>query len=553
MAPDNPIPSFLSLQPRRKSKKAASLLPQLSFDLTPPPEAAQGAPRLTSEMWERTGTKPSALPPEPILYTVRQLIAELSRNLQSAYPGILNVEGEISNCRPAASGHIYFTLKDGDAQLSVVLFRRQAQLLGFKPKDGLHVEVRGRISVYETRGQLQLIAETLRPRGEGALQLAFEQLKRRLKAEGLFDRPRRPLPPFPRCIGIVTSPNGAALRDIINVIRRRHGRLNLLIYPAIVQGPQCPSSVAAGIRFFNNQQNRVPHPHEVRMGGTTPNSSEELQNFVPHLREAPGWSKVGGSSTIPNVDLILIARGGGSLEDLAGFNDEALARIIAASRLPTVTAIGHEIDHTIADFVSDLRAPTPSAAAELITAAQHRIEERVHSLERRIHRAGELQLLRARRRLERLSAGQVLARVRDSISLRQQKIDELQFRLRAAADRRLRNRLTRIAALDTRLRRHDPTLRLTLAQRRLESIKTRLDRLSSELTARRRDRLAHASARLHALSPLAVLSRGYAIVYAPDGSILRAATDVLPGDTVRARLASGSLAATVSSSGDLDR
>jgi exodeoxyribonuclease VII large subunit len=473
-------------------------------------------------MWERTAAKPSAPPREPILYTVRQLIAELRQHVESAYTGILNVEGEISNCRPAASGHIYFTLKDGDAQLPVVLFRRQAQnliqLLGFKPKDGMHVEVCGRVSVYETRGQLQLIAETLRPRGEGALQLAFEQLKRRLKAEGLFDRPRRPLPPFPRCIGIVTSPNGAALRDIINVVRRRHARLNLLIYPAVVQGPQCASSVAAGIRFFN----RVPHPHEVR---------------------------VGRSGDIPTVDLILIARGGGSLEDLAGFNDEALARIIAASRLPIVSAIGHEIDHTIADFVSDLRAPTPSAAAELITAAQHRIEERVVSLERRIHRAGEFHLLRARQRLARLSAEQVLARLRDSISLRQQKIDELQFRLRAASDRRLRNRLARVTALEARLRRHDPTLRLTLANRRLDSIKIRLERLAQQLTTRRRSRLAQAAARLEALSPLAVLNRGYAIVYLEssqqDAAILRDAAEAAPNQQIRARLARGSVRAII--------
>ena len=311
-------------------------MPQLSFDLAP--TVAPAPARVPAKA---VVAKPIAV--EPILYTVRQLIAELRQHVEGAYTGLLHVEGEISNCRPAASGHIYFTLKDGDAQLPVVLFRRQAVLLGFKPKDGMAVEARGKISVYETRGQLQLIAESLRPRGEGVLQMAFEQLKRRLKAEGLFDRPRKPLPPFPQCVGIVTSPTGAALQDIIQVVRRRHARLNLLVYPAVVQGAQCAASVAAGIRWFN------AHPERV--------------------------------------DLILIARGGGSLEDLAGFNDEALARVIAASELPVVSAIGHEIDHTIADFVADLRAPTPSAAAELITSAQHRIEERVMGLERRVLRA----------------------------------------------------------------------------------------------------------------------------------------------------------------------
>jgi exodeoxyribonuclease VII large subunit len=494
VAPDDPIPSFLSLQQKRKPRKSparANATPQLSFDLAAPEPAPQ-KPAI-----------PAPRPParEAILYTVRQLIAEIRQHVEGAYTGSLNVEGEISNCRPAASGHIYFTLKDGDAQLPVVLFRRQAQLLGFKPRDGMHVEARGRISIYETRGQLQLIAETLRPRGEGALQLAFEQLKRRLKAEGLFDRPRQPLPPFPHCIGIVTSTSGAALRDIIQVIRRRHARLNLLIYPAIVQGLQCPSTVAAGIRWFNR------HPERV--------------------------------------DLILIARGGGSLEDLAGFNDEALARIIAASALPVVSAIGHEIDHTIADFVADLRVPTPSAAAELITAAQHRIEERVLSLERRVLRAGEFHMLRARQRLQRLSAEQVLARLRDTIGRREQRIDELRFRLTAACDRRLRNRTNRVAALEVRLRKHDPTLRLTLASRRLASANDCLKRFAAEITARRHSRLAHASARLEALSPLAVLNRGYAIVYGPDGTVLRSISNVRSGQNIRAQLADGSVRATV--------
>ena len=448
-------------------------------------------------------TRPPA--PEPMVYTVRQLIAELRQHVEGAYSGLLNVEGEISNCRPAASGHIYFTLKDGDAQLPVVLFRRQAALLGFRPKDGLAVEARGRISVYESRGQLQLIADSLRPRGEGALQLAFEQLKRRLKAEGLFDRPRKPLPPFPQCVGIVTSPTGAALQDIIHVVRRRHARLNLLIYPAVVQGAQCPVSVAAGIRWFNAHSERV--------------------------------------------DLILIARGGGSLEDLAGFNDEALARVIAASVLPVVSAVGHEIDNTIADFVADLRAPTPSAAAELITAAQHRIEERVMGLERRVLRAGEYHMLRARQRLQRLSAEQVLARVQDAVGRREQRVDELRFRLSAAVDRRMRNRVNRLASLESRLRKHDPTLRLSLANRRLANADARLKRLAGEISALRRTRLAHAGARLEALSPLAVLNRGYAILYLEDGTgdatILRDAEAAEPGNKIRARLARGSVRATI--------
>ncbi len=235
-------------------------------------------------------TAAHALPTERRIYTVGALVASIRQQVETTYTDLW-VEGEISNCRPAPSGHIYFTLKDGEAQLPVVLFRRQAHLLRFRPTDGLAVLVRGRISIYESRGQLQLIAETLEPRGAGALQLAFEQLKARLLAEGLFDADRkRPLPAFPKCIGIVTSPTGAVIRDIVTVSRRRHARLNLLVYPATMQGPTCPSTVTAGIRWFNQ------HP--------------EL------------------------VDAIIIARGGGSMEDLSGFNDESLARATRARAAP---------------------------------------------------------------------------------------------------------------------------------------------------------------------------------------------------------------------------
>ena len=312
------------------------------------------------------------------VWSVRDLVGDVREHIEAGYADLW-VEGEVSNCRLAPSGHLYFTLKDGEAQLPVVIFRRQAMLLRFKPPqqelDGLAVLVKGRISVYETRGQLQLIGETLEPRGAGALQLAFEQLKARLLAEGLFDAARkRPLPGFPRCVGVITSLNGAVVRDIVTIIRRRHARLNLLIYPAAMQGPNCSSTVAAGIRWFN------AHPGKA--------------------------------------DLIILARGGGSIEDLAGFNNEALARTIAASKLPVVSAIGHETDFTIADLVADLRAPTPSAAAELVTAAQHRIDERVEMLERRLHRAIRFQLLDARQRLARLSADSLLQRLRDGVGRR---------------------------------------------------------------------------------------------------------------------------------------
>ena len=291
------------------------------------------------------------------IWTVRELVGLVRELVEQEY-GDVWVEGEISNFRPAPSGHVYFTLKDADAQLPVVFFGRKAMLLRFRPENGLHVLVRGRVSVYEQRGQMQLIAETMEPVGAGSLQLAFEQLKARLKAEGLFDLERkRPLPGFPRTVGIVSSPTGAVIRDFLNIVARRHSGLSVLLCPVSVQGDSAPAVIEAAIKDLN---------------------------------------------TSGLVDVIVLARGGGSLEDLAAFNSERVARAIAASRLPVVSAIGHETDFTIADFVADLRAPTPSAAAELITEAQHKIADRVAEQSHRLERAARFQLLQARQRLSRL-------------------------------------------------------------------------------------------------------------------------------------------------------
>ena len=435
------------------------------------------------------------------IWSVRALVTDIRQHVETDYTDLW-VEGEISNCRPAPSGHIYFTLKDGEAQLPVVLFRRQASLLRFRPADGLAVLVRGRVSIYESRGQLQLIAETMEPRGAGTLQLAFEQLKARLLAEGLFDAARkRPLPSFPKCIGIVTSLTGAVIRDIMTIVRRRHARLNLLVYPATMQGPSSPGSVAAGIRWFN------------------------------------------ANSSL--VDLIILARGGGSLEDLAGFNDEGLARAIAASKLPIVSAIGHETDFTISDFVADLRAATPSAAAELVTVAQHRVEDRIAALAARVQRSGHFHLMRARQRYARLSAESVLIRLRDAVNRRDQSLDELRLRLDASMHRCLRMRAGRLAFLVDRMRRQDITAQITTIHRRLQSVDQRLGRTAIQIINPRQTRLNRASARLEALSPLAVLSRGYALVYSADGKLLRSAAATAAGQTIRARLAHGTLEAEV--------
>jgi exodeoxyribonuclease VII large subunit len=499
---DNP-PTLASLRARRGK-------PRLRKGDSPPPDAspfaqpglffASAEPVATPARAATRQTRP-VVPVERHVWSVRALVIDIRQHIEMAYTDLW-VEGEISNCRPASSGHIYFTLKDGEAQLPVVLFRRQAQLLRFRPTDGLAVLVRGRISVYESRGQLQLIAETMEPRGAGALQLAFEQLKGRLLAEGLFDAARkRALPAFPKCIGIVTSSTGAVIRDIVTVVRRRHAQLNLLVYPATMQGVSCASSVVAGIRWFNAHSTRA--------------------------------------------DLIVIARGGGSMEDLAGFNDETLARAIAGSELPVVSAIGHETDFTIADFVADLRAPTPSAAAEIVTAAQHRIEERIADLATRTHRAGRFHLMHARQRYARLSSESVLVRLRDAVSRREQRIDDLYYRLTVGAQRRLRSPAQRLAMLAERLRRQDVSLRLATTRGRLQRAEERLLRTSTQILSTRYSRLNRISARLEALSPLAVLARGYALVYAADGTLLRSGAETAAGQTIRARLAQGSLKALV--------
>jgi exodeoxyribonuclease VII large subunit len=497
-------PTLASLRARRslgRTGKTVDTAPQLGLIFSTPaaPPTAVVKARPASKI--AIAPPVTALPLERRIWSVRDLVNDVRRQVEAGYSDIW-VEGEISNCRIAPSGHIYFTLKDGEAQLPIILFRRQAILLRFRPTDGLAVLVRGKISVYETRGQLQLIAETMEPRGAGALQLAFEQLKARLLAEGLFDAAgKRPLPTFPHCIGIVTSPTGAVVQDIVNITRRRHARLNLLIYPATMQGPNCPSSVAAGIRWFNAN---------------------------------PG-----------KVDLIILARGGGSIEDLAGFNNEALARIIAASALPIVSAIGHETDFTIADFVADLRAPTPSAAAEIVTAAQHRIEERVAALDARVHRAIRFRLLQAQQRLSRLSAESVLMRIRDGIGRREQHLDRLGRRLEVAMVRRLRSQALQLEGLSARLARQHFALRLADSRHRLQSADQRLRQFAERGFGSERNRLARASGRLEALSPLAVLQRGYALAYSSSGKLLRSADEVSAGDDIRVRLGVGSVAATV--------
>jgi exodeoxyribonuclease VII large subunit len=436
------------------------------------------------------------------IWPVSELVGQVRDFVEQKY-GDVWVEGEISNFRPAPSGHIYFTLKDADAQLPIVLFRRQATLLRFRPEDGLHVLVRGRVSVYEQRGQMQLVAETMEPVGVGSLQLAFEQLKDRLKAEGLFDAEgKQPLPAFPRTVGIVTSPTGAVIRDFLNIVARRHSGLNVLLVPVSVQGDQAASEIEAAIAHLN---------------------STGL------------------------VDIIVLARGGGSLEDLAAFNSERVARAIAASHLPVVSAIGHETDFTIADFVADLRAPTPSAAAELITEAQHKIADHLANQSNRLTRAVRFQLLNARQHLSHLPVSRAEARISALLHRKSQRLDDLATRLESALTFSLRNQNDHVAALRATVLRHDPRQALAQARERLQANRNHLHRAIEHHLHARNNALSSLHARLHSLSPLAVLDRGYALVLNAEGAVVRSTTQVKPGDPVVTRLADGQFTSRVES------
>ena len=438
------------------------------------------------------------------VWPVRELVSQVRELVEQEY-GDVWVEGEISNFRPAPSGHIYFTLKDAEAQLPIVLFRRQAMLLRFRPEDGLHVLVRGQISIYEQRGQMQLVAETMEPVGAGSLQLAFEQLKERLKAEGLFDAERKqPLPAYPRTVGIVTSPTGAVIRDFLNIVGRRHSGLNVLLCPVSVQGESAPAEIEAALEVLN----------------------------ASHL-----------------VDLIVLARGGGSLEDLAAFNSERVARAIAASNLPVVSAVGHETDFTIADFAADLRAPTPSAAAELITETQHKIAEHLVAQSHRLERATRFQLLRARQRLTHLPIGRGESRVTTLLHRVGQRLDEATLRIDSALNMQLRQRQSRVAELAAGVLHHDPRRGLAHAREHLVDFRGRLERSLERLVQRSRARTGALDARLHSLSPLAVLDRGYALVLSADGSLIRSTTQLVAGDRLTTRLANGSFSSRVESTG----
>jgi exodeoxyribonuclease VII large subunit len=433
-------------------------------------------------------------------WTVRDLVAAVRTNLEREY-GDVWIEGEISNFRAHDSGHLYFTLKDQNAQIRVVMFRSSARLLRFRPENGLQVVVRGRVTIYEDRGELQVAAEYVEPKGAGALQIAFEQLKAKLEAEGLFDAARKKaIPTLPARIGIVTSPQAAALRDILNILQRRHDTASVLIFPAQVQGEAAALEVTAGIRHFNKAR---------------------------------------------NVDVIIVARGGGSAEDLAAFNHEGLARAVVASTIPVISAVGHETDFTILDFVADLRAPTPSAAAELVIRSRLEVDEQLGGLQRRLEKAMRYHLLIARQNLTELAQHGAFARMMDLIHRREQRLDDLVNRLAHRQRDVLEKQRRRFEALSAEVRHYDVRRVLAGMKKDLDARTTAIVSAVRNLLLERRVRVERMDTALSALSPLAILERGYALVFDASGTLLKDAAKMKAGDEISARLAKGTLSATV--------
>lgn len=451
--------------------------------------------------------------------TVSQLNREVHQLLEAGFPMVW-VDGEISNLAQPGSGHVYFTLKDASAQIRCACFRNRMRLQKMRPSNGLQVLVRGRVGLFEARGDYQLIVESMEPAGDGALRQAFEALRLRLEAEGLF-RPerKRPLPASPRRIGVITSPTGAVIRDILHVFQRRCPWLSVLVYPVPVQGAAATRQIADMIALADARR---------------------------------------------EVDALILARGGGSLEDLQCFNEEAVARAISQCQLPLVSAIGHETDVSISDLVADVRAPTPSAAAELLSPDGESLRLRLQVQQRRLRQALRLRIGAPQQRLQfvmrRLSQQHPLRQLQErSQRLDRARMDLIRGQGRRLADQRkrldvLRQRLSQqdpqqrvnratllLRALSARLQRHSPLRRLPPARERLQRARQSLVQAELARLERHRTRLASAGAGLQHLSPLATVARGYSIIQDATLTIVRDCRQVGPGDTVRARLAKGQL------------
>jgi len=425
--------------------------------------------------------------------TLNRLVRDL---LEDALP-LVWIEGELSNVARPASGHLYFTLKDANAQVRCAMFRPKAVGLRFRPVDGTHVLVRARVGLYEPRGEFQLVAEHMEPAGEGALQREFEQLKARLDAEGLFDRSRkRPLPAFARRIGVITSATGAAVRDVLSVLSRRWPLAEVEVLPVPVQGREAPPAI------------------------------------VSMLRRA---------SASGRYDVLLLTRGGGSLEDLWAFNDEQVARAVHASAVPVVSAVGHEVDFSIADFVADLRAPTPSAAAELLVPDAASLERHLRQLRQRLATLQQRRLHALIQRTDHLLARLQAQRPQTRLSRDRERLAHLRHRLAVAMRETLRESSRRLERDHARLLTRHPRQRLPLYAQQLAQQDRRLRQAIQRILERHRAALGQSARALHAVSPLATLERGYAILFDEQGRVIRTAAGVAPDERVRAKLADGEL------------
>jgi len=434
-------------------------------------------------------------PPE--IFTPSGLNRLVRDLLEDALPMGVWIEGELSNVARPASGHVYFTLKDAGAQVRCAMFRTAASRLRFRPTDGMHVLMRAKVGLYEARGEFQLVADHMEPAGEGALQREFEQLKARLGAEGLFDAERkRALPAYPKRIGVITSPSGAAVRDVLSVLGRRFGLADVDVLPVPVQGREAPPAIAAMLRR---------------------------------------------ASASGRYDVLLVTRGGGSLEDLWAFNDEAVARAIHASAVPVVSAVGHEVDFTIADFVADLRAATPSAAAELLVPDAGDLERRLDRLRQRMATLIARRLQAAAQRADHWQARLNAQRPQARLARDGQRLEALRRRLVMATAQSNALRRARLDRLQARLAAQHPRLRLAPSQRRIADLRLRLRTSMARRIERDRARVTEQARTLHAVSPLATLERGYAIVFDERDAVVRRAGDVAVGDLLHVMLGDGEL------------
>lgn len=436
------------------------------------------------------------------IFTVSQITRELRNLLEATFP-LVWIEGEISNLRVVHSGHAYFTLKDAQSQLRAVMFRSAWRQLPFTPESGMHVVVQGRISIYEPRGDYQLLANVLEPKGIGALQLAYEQLRDRLFQEGLFDEVRkRPLPMVPQQIGIVTSPTGAAIRDIIQIVHRRRANVHLHLYPVRVQGQGAALEIAQAIAALNRYE--------------------------------------------PRPEVLIVGRGGGSLEDLWAFNEEVVARAIVDSEIPVISAVGHEIDYTIADFVADLRAPTPSAAAELVVKSEEELRQQVNALRARMEAVVQYQLERCHTAFEHLTRSRPLREPHRLVETLQQQVDDLVLQLEKGWQNSSQERARRLQSAERALARLNPRVRWQRLYTHLNTLERRFETAVRSRLTLRWETLSGLSNTLHSLSPLAVLGRGYSLCRDPvSQQLIPSTTRVHTGQRIEVLLQDGQLICTV--------